>query len=55
VNGGAGGSGIVIIAYPSSYPEIRTFSGGLSVTYSAVSRAGYHVYTFTAGTGTIAF
>jgi hypothetical protein len=25
------------------------------VTYSAVSRAGFHVYTFTAGTGTITF
>jgi hypothetical protein len=43
----------VIIAYPSSFTQIKTFTGSLSVTYSGVSRAGFHVYTFTAGTGTI--
>ena len=51
--GGNGGSGVVIIAYPSSFSEIKTFAGGLSVTYSGVSRTGFHVYTFTAGTGTV--
>jgi hypothetical protein len=42
----------VIIAYPSTYAAITTITG---VTYSVslVSRSGYRVYTFTAGTGTI--
>jgi len=54
-NSGAGGSGVVVIAYPNSFSQIKTFTGGLSVIYSGVSRAGFHVYTFTAGTGTISW
>jgi hypothetical protein len=30
-------------------------SGGLTHTVSTVSRAGYRVYSFTAGTGTVTF
>jgi hypothetical protein len=52
-NGGAGGSGIVILAYPTSESAITTISGGLTYTVSTVSRSGYRVYTFTAGTGTV--
>jgi len=52
--GGNGGSGIVILAYPNSYPAL-TVSGGLTHTVSTVSRAGYRVYSFTAGTGTVTF
>lgn len=51
-NGGAGGSGVVIIAYPSTFPAPTSTTG--SPTVSTVSRAGYRVYTFT-GTGSITF
>jgi len=50
--GGNGGSGVVIIAYPSTFPVALATTG--SPTYSAVSRSGFHVYTFT-GTGSITF
>jgi hypothetical protein len=64
--GANGGSGIVIIAYLDSYPNIVSFSAGLIVngvttTGSNVpapdiaSRSGYKVYKFTSGTGTIQF
>ena len=49
--GGAGGSGVVIIAYPDTKPAITTIPGTL--TYNQPTRAGYRVYRFTAGTGTI--
>jgi hypothetical protein len=52
-SGGNGSSGIVIIAYPDTFAPITTISGGLTSSVSTVSRAGYRVYTFTAGTGTI--
>jgi hypothetical protein len=48
---GTGGSGIVIIAYPDSNPALTSIGGGLS--YSQPSRAGYRVYQFTSGTGTV--
>ena len=48
---GGGGSGIVIIAYPNTYPAIATIPGTL--TYDQPTRSGYRVYRFTAGTGTI--
>jgi len=51
--GGNGGSGAVIIAYPNTYPAITTIPGTL--TYDQPTRAGYRVYRFTAGTGTITF
>jgi hypothetical protein len=47
------GSGVVILAYPSSFPAITTIPGSLTYTVSTVSRPGYRVYTFTAGTGSI--
>jgi hypothetical protein len=53
--GGSGGSGVVIIAYPDTFPAITTISGGLTYSVSTISRSGYRVYTFTAGTGTITF
>ena len=52
-NGGLGGSGVLIIAYPDSKPAITTIPGTL--TYDQPTRAGYRVYRFTAGTGTITF
>jgi hypothetical protein len=48
-----GGSGIVIIAYPSTSRAITSISAGLAYSVSTVSRAGYRVYTFTGGTGTV--
>jgi hypothetical protein len=51
--GGNGGSGVVILAYPSSYAAITTISASLSYSVSTVSRSGYRVYTFTGGTGTV--
>jgi len=51
---GAGGSGIVIIAYPSTFKPLKA-SLGLVYTIDTVTRAGYRVYKFTAGTGTISW
>lgn len=60
--GGAGGSGVVIIAYPDIYPNLATVTGTLVCNGSAnnivpdtVSRSGYKIYKFTAGTGTISW
>jgi hypothetical protein len=50
----AGGSGVVILAYPDSYPDLTGLTG-LTYSISTTSRPGYKVYTFTAGTGTITF
>jgi len=50
---GAGGSGVVIIAYPDTVSAITTIPGTL--TYDQPTRSGYRVYRFTAGTGTITF
>jgi hypothetical protein len=50
---GNGGSGVVIIAYPNTFPAITTIPGTL--TYDQPTRAGYRVYRFTAGSGTITF
>ena len=51
--GAKGGSGTVIIAYPNTYAAISNIPSTL--TYDQPSRAGYRVYRFTAGTGTITF
>ena len=50
-NANIGGSGVVIIAYPNTYPAITTIPGTL--TYDQPTRSGYRVYRFTAGSGTI--
>ena len=49
--GANGGSGVVIIAYPNTYPVLSSIDPGL--TYDTPTRTGYRVYRFTAGTGTI--
>jgi hypothetical protein len=46
---------LVIIAYPESFRALTAIDAGLTYSVSTVSRAGYRVYTFTAGTGTITF
>jgi hypothetical protein len=45
-----GASGVVVIAYPDTLPALSSISG---LTYDEPSRAGYRVYRFTAGSGTI--
>ena len=58
--GANGGSGVIIVAYPNTYPNPSSVSAGLTVNGSAgnttpdtASRAGYKIYKITAGTGTI--
>ena len=51
--GGKGGNGVVIIAYPNTLPALTTIPGTL--TYDQPTRAGYRVYRFTAGSGTVTF
>jgi hypothetical protein len=48
-----GGSGVVIIAYPSVGPALTTIPGTLTYTVDTTTRAGYRVYKFTAGSGTV--
>jgi len=50
--GAAGGSGVVVIAYPNTEPTLVVGSG---LTYDTPTRSGYKVYRFTAGSGTITF
>jgi hypothetical protein len=47
---GNGGSGVVILRYPSNY-TISNPGGGL--TYSTARSGAYSVTTFTAGTGDV--
>jgi hypothetical protein len=49
--GGAGGSGVVIISYPSGLADLTSIGGSLSHTKTI--SGGYKIYTFTAGTGTV--
>jgi hypothetical protein len=53
--GGNGGSGIVILAYTSSVRAIDFIDAGLTYTVDTTTRSGYRVYSFTAGTGRIAW
>jgi hypothetical protein len=48
---GQGGSGVVIIKYANTLPDITTIAVGL--TYTRTTPTGFKVYTFTAGTGSI--
>ena len=50
--GGTGSNGVIVIAYPDSFPAA---SIGAGLTYDQPTRAGYRVYRFTAGTGTVTF
>jgi hypothetical protein len=45
----------VIVAYPSAYADIASIGGGLTYSLSTVSRPGFKVYSFTAGTGSVTF
>jgi hypothetical protein len=50
VSATGGSSGVVVIAYPDTFPALSSING---LTYDEPSRAGYRVYRFTAGSGTI--
>jgi hypothetical protein len=39
------------LRYADTFADLTTISGGL--TYTKTTPAGYKVYTFTAGTGTV--
>ena len=55
-DGANGGSGVVILAYSNDvHYRVPTISAGLTYTLNTTSRAGYRVYRFTAGSGTITF
>jgi hypothetical protein len=43
----------VIVAYPTSSPALSSIGGGLTYSVDTATRAGYRVYSFTAGTGTV--
>jgi len=47
----AGGSGIVVLRYEDTLPDITTIPGGL--TYTRYQTGGYKYYKFTAGTGSV--
>jgi hypothetical protein len=53
--GGAasGGSGVVIIAYSAAKTSLVSIGAGLVYTIDTTTRAGFKVYKFTGGTGTI--
>jgi hypothetical protein len=53
--GASGGSGVVVIAYPNTYANIATIPGTLTYTLDTTTRAGYKIYKFTAGSGTVTF
>jgi hypothetical protein len=51
LNGGAGGSGIVIFRYPSVFGTAVSTSGTVATSVSG----NYRYYAFTAGSGSIRF
>jgi hypothetical protein len=53
--GGVGGSGIVVLAYPNTLPNVFVVSGNVQISTNTISRAGYLVHRIIGGTGTITF
>jgi hypothetical protein len=51
--GAQGGSGIVIISYPSTNKDLVSIGGGL--TYTKTTSGSNTIYKFTAGTGDISW
>lgn len=52
--GGQGGSGVVIIAYPDTYPALTFIASTLTYTIES-TRPNYRVYRFTSGAGDISW
>ena len=55
VLGGAGGSGIVVLAYANTLPNVVVVSGNVEISTNTTSRPGYLVHRIIGGTGTISF
>ena len=53
--GGDGGSGIVILAYANTLPNVVVVSGNVVISTNTTSRPGYLVHRFIGGTGTFTF
>jgi hypothetical protein len=53
VPGASGGSGVVIIRYPSYRRDLTSIGPGL--TYNKTQAGAYTVYEFTSGSDTITF
>jgi hypothetical protein len=49
--GGTGGSGIIVLRFPNTYPDLASIGAGLSFTKTSIT--GFTVYRFTSGTGTV--
>jgi hypothetical protein len=49
--GGPGGSGIIVLRFPNTYPDFTSIGAGLTFTKTSIT--GFTVYRFTAGTGTV--
>ena len=49
--GGPGGSGIIVLRFPNTYPDLASIGAGLTFTKTSIT--GFTVYRFTAGTGTV--
>jgi hypothetical protein len=54
-SGGNGGSGIVVLAYANTLPNVVIVSGNIQISTNTTSRPGYLVHRFISGTGTITF
>ena len=48
---GNGGSGVFILRYPNTLPDIQSIGAGLQ--YTRTTPNGYKVYQFTGGTGEV--
>jgi hypothetical protein len=53
--GSLGGSGVVVIAYPTIYGPLQYIDAGLTYTVNTTDRSDYRVYQFTAGTGSVSW
>jgi hypothetical protein len=57
--GGDGGSGIVVIRYADTFPDLTSIAGGLTKTGGGTTptttTGGFKIYVFTAGTGSVTF
>jgi len=49
--GGSGGSGIIVLRFPNTYPDFTSIGAGLTFTKTSIT--GFTVYRFTSGTGTV--
>jgi len=53
--GSLGGSGVVVIAYPTIYGPLQYIDAGLTYTVNTTDRSDYRVYRFTQGTGSVSW